>query len=772
MNDVVYFDKTLYKGNINRDFYWFCCRQNKKLLRYVFSHIFFYLGSFFSKKMALKRVENYHCYLKKVPNYAKLIKEFKKRKAPKMSDRYLFKYLSNNINIIAKCPIELVQAFLGKQKIIAYELDKNFQCQTAAWEKRVKELKNIDSVYTGELKDLFKVNSLRTYYCKGPFVIIFRNRKRGLLVYNLLKWGLFGLLGFFLLLISFTFTTVYLDTQMITSYLHSGLLLFLNYLPILICLVIILLLTKKVWVSFSVTSLLIIIMGIVNKTKLYYRDDVFKFEDLTLIKEAAIMTTRYQIIVRWYTVVCLICCLILTVFLKRYWPKLKIKLKSQLIALATLFVLIIFLLPHIYFNSSLYDKVGDKSFVNNFISTRMSQIKGLIYPFIYSITEFKDVKPEGYNEQEAAAILAKYQDDAIPDEKKVNFIGIMLEAYNDFSKFPSITFKEDIYKPMHEIRDKSLHGNIIVDIFGGGTVMTERYFITGLKNLPSFRKPVNSYAWYFKENGYVTEAMHPLFGSFYNRNTSNYNLGFDNYWNYENKYSLIQEEYMMDMPFYQYLKENLVATNQAGQKYFNFSVTYQNHGPYETKYLGHDLIKNKDYSPEAYNMVNNYFNGIKEANLALADLVDFLDNYAEPTVLVFFGDHNPYLGEENYGYEELGIDMDITDTKTFENYYSIPYVIYANPAAKKVLNKDFLGEMPTISPYFLMSEIFEYMGYKGNAYTKFLQDVKQKVSVISSIYNREDDKYVKREKSKYNDLIAEFDKVNYYYQNKKIKSGS
>ena len=103
---------------------------------------------------------------------------------------------------------------------------------------------------------------------------------------------------------------------MIGNYLNDTKLLLLNFLPILLIILILLFATKRLWISFSLTSVLVFIIGIINKTKLYYRDDVFKIEDITLFKEALLMTSRYDIILRWYTVVCIILCVIIVLLLK------------------------------------------------------------------------------------------------------------------------------------------------------------------------------------------------------------------------------------------------------------------------------------------------------------------------------------------------------------------------------------------------------------------------------------------------------------------------
>ena len=105
-----------------------------------------------------------------------------------------------------------------------------------------------------------------------------------------------------------------------------------------------------------------------------------------------------------------------------------------------------------------------------------------------------------YTEKQIKEVLSKYEEDKIPEDKKVNVVAIMLEAYNDFSVFKDeIPFTEDIYKGWHEIEDDSIHGRLVTTVFGGGTIETERAFLTGMQTHPSYRKPTNSFVWYFKK---------------------------------------------------------------------------------------------------------------------------------------------------------------------------------------------------------------------------------------------------------------------------------
>ena len=45
-------------------------------------------------------------------------------------------------------------------------------------------------------------------------------------------------------------------------------------------------------------------------------------------------------------------------------------------------------------------------------------------------------------------------------------------------------------------------------------------------------------------------------------------------------------------------------------------------------------------------------------------------------------------------YEELGLDIDPGTEAGFRNHYSTEYLIWANDAAKAVLEEDFTGEGP------------------------------------------------------------------------------
>lgn len=750
------FNNIIYKGNVNRDFYFYCLKSDIRLIKYLFLNMLYLLISVFSIKRKSIFEERKFNYLKEVKELDKKVKIFYKDK-----ERFN-NYLKDKVDVIVD---RVPKIFIDKKicsKIVGYELDSNFNVNIKKYNDEKNKLKNITYLYIRNKYELKEIGCNNIVYVRNNHVKYSYNKTRKYLDQRLFKLISIFLISLFLTMVSFCYTNYNLNITMYKSY-FEPLLFVLNFLPIFVIILFLSFVFKRIDVPFLITSIFVLALGIANQTKLLYRDDIVKFEDLTLLKESFIMSQKYDIVIKKYTVIFIFLILILFFLLKRYISKYKINLKKQIITLIIISVFSVFIYNALYQNVKIYDKIGDTSEINIWIGTRQYQIRGLIYPFVYTSSEIIDTPPEGYDKEKAKEILNEYTYEDIPESSKVNVIAIMLEAFNDFSKFDSLEFNEDIYAPLHEIQDKSLHGNLLTTIFGGGTVVTERNFLTGYYDSPSYRKNTNSYVWYFKEQGYRTEAMHPIYGAFYNRASVNPNLGFDAYYYYENRYSKVQSEFMKDDEFFDDIISGYEKAIKDGVPYFNFSVTYQNHGPYssETYDIKEYLIENKGYSDSTYNTVNEYFSGIKQTNIALKKLIDYFENELEPTIVIFFGDHNPYLGDN--GYEELGINLSLDTVEGFENYYETPYVIYANKGAKEMFNKDFIGEINTISPIFLMNEFFDYVGLKGNQYLQYMSNLKQTIDVISPYYYKKDQEFVLTSDSKCSSLIGEYNKINYYY---------
>lgn len=574
-----------------------------------------------------------------------------------------------------------------------------------------------------------------------------------------------GILSFLLMAISFYFSTASFDSVLFESFFQGRWLMLMNFIPIFLIMSFFSLLFNKLWISFSLTGVILFIMSVVNKFKLTYRDEPFQFIDLQLFTEAGDMAAKYDIRPDRSMIIILLSLILITIILK-FLVKFRIDSKKIRFSLLGLVLLVgVIISSGFYFDEEIYHKVGDKGLINIWSQTQQFQSKGFVYPFIYSVTDVKDRKLEGYDEKEAKDVLEQYEYHNIPEDEKVNIIAIMLEAYNDFSKFEEIEIDEGVYSHFHQLQDESLSGRLVTNVFAGGTVNTEWGFLSGYNSHPKYLKNTNSFPWYFQEQGYFTETMHPNYGWFYNRRNVNEYIGFENFDYYENRFEEIDEEFLDDKDFFKYVIQGYEDSKDEGNPYFHFSTTYQNHGPYSDEDLTHyDYLKRKtDYTDREYNIINNYLAGIKETGEAVSQLVDYYRDEDEPTILIFFGDHNPWLGEDNSGYKMMDIYMDLSDERGFLNYYETPYIIWGNHEAKDLFGKDFVGEMANISPNFLMAQLFQYLGWEGNEYMGYLHYVKDHFDVNHDMYFKEDDEYTRELSDENFSVWEEFNYVQYYH---------
>ena len=291
---------------------------------------------------------------------------------------------------------------------------------------------------------------------------------------------------------------------------------------------------------------------------------------------------------------------------------------------------------------------------------------------------------------------------------------------------------------IHQIEAESWCGDLVTNIFAGGTIDTERCFLTGYYQLKNFRKDTNSYVWYLRNQGYLTAGSHPSFNWFYNRRNIMPWLGFQEYLFVENHYGEMTngeigyDDVMLPDVLKQYREKSA-----AGQPVFDFHITYQGHGPYNTDKLEWEEAWDpagfyEDISPYAYNVMNNYLGSVRDTGDRLLELLNALREDEIPVVVVLFGDHNPWLGDNASVYEELGINLDIHTQDGFYNYYSTRYVMWANDAAKETLQNEFVGEGPRISPNYLMNELFNQLGWTGPAYMQLTEEVRQTLPVLNS----------------------------------------
>lgn len=538
-------------------------------------------------------------------------------------------------------------------------------------------------------------------------------------------------------LLSLMLATGHYSMRLIFGYFECPLIFVLNLLPVLAVLLLLYGLTGRAQLSFLVTAAAVLGLSVGNYYKLMFRNDPVMFADLLLLKEAGDMAGKYHLFLNWKLLLVLFCVaagFLFLHFLVRGRPFGRGRAICAMVGVTACTLLYPAVLDDaLYQRTAYYDRLN-----NIWSATQQYIARGFLYPFLHSISDAIETPPENYSPARAEAILSAYTDADIPEEEKVNIIGIMLEAYNDFTKFGVPDLAMDVYEVWHDLEAEGYSGDLVTNIFAGGTVDTERCFLTGFSDLVNFRTRTNSYAWYFRSQGYAVEGMHPCYEWFYNRENINESLGFENYYFVENYFSpLTNGDVALDDVFFPELLKTYQAAEESDQPYFSFSVTYQGHGPYNTDVCwwgekGDYVVADGTYTEEQQYILDNYFGSIYNTNQHLKELTDYLRTDDEPVILILFGDHMPWMGDGNSVYEAMGLNLDLSSPEGFFNYYATRYLIWANDAAKEVLGADFTGEGPALSPNFLMNEVFRLCGWEGPAFMQTTQQVMDRVPVMNN----------------------------------------
>ena len=114
-----------------------------------------------------------------------------------------------------------------------------------------------------------------------------------------------------------------------------------------------------------------------------------------------------------------------------------------------------------------------------------------------------------------------------------------------------------------------------------------------------------------------------------------------------------------------------------------------------------------------------------ESDLALEELITYYSQCEEPTLVVFFGDHQPPL--TNAFYEELyGKKLSERTTQEVLQQYAVPFFLWANydiPEARDVV----------VSPNYLGAVTAELAGLPLTGYMEFLLDMYKELPAITPV---------------------------------------
>ena len=286
------------------------------------------------------------------------------------------------------------------------------------------------------------------------------------------------------------------------------------------------------------------------------------------------------------------------------------------------------------------------------------------------------------------------------DRQFPNVIVIMNESWWNTDNIPDgcVTFSADPMESYHILSETCSAGELSTNIFCGGTIGSETEFLTGLniKYFSSFtgiasemqEHKVPSIVDYFNALDYDTIAIHPYEGRFYGRDKIHPSLGFDKIiFDEDMSYKDIYSCYISDESL---VRQIIREYEESGEtRKFIFAVSIGNH--IRGLDAAHHFVENYPYpitvtlngslEEEAYTDLVNYINGIYLANEALAQLISYFEQKAEPTVIVMYGDHMPGFSKEALKL----LSLDGTDSESQRCQYAVPVLMWSNFETEKIV---------------------------------------------------------------------------------------
>lgn len=367
----------------------------------------------------------------------------------------------------------------------------------------------------------------------------------------------------------------------------------------------------------------------------------------------------------------------------------------------------------------------------------VTQANGFLLNFTVALRYSALDKPEDYSRSQVLELMEAYPTEAGDPSvvRPTNLIVVMNESFADLTIFEGLEASEDPTPFLHSMEENTVRGWMYSPVTGGGTASVEFEYLTGFSTV--FQPPHTvAYQLYAEEGmpslaalagsvGYDSTAFHPYKSSGWNRPIVYENMRFDHQL-YEEDVTdpYLVRRYVSDQSDYEMLYS--ITDREEGDPAFIFNVTMQNHSSYAQGW--NNLEKTVTLSTEqrtADTTAEQYLALMRASDDALRDLITHYERSSEPTMIVFFGDHQPPL--KNAFYEQLyGKPLDQRTTEEVLKQYATPFFLWTNYDIQE-------REDVVLSPNYLGVLTAQAAGLPLTGFMNFLSRLYEELPVITPV---------------------------------------
>ena len=496
----------------------------------------------------------------------------------------------------------------------------------------------------------------------------------------------------------YVISMVKFDVQILTVAITYDflLLLFINYLIFAI--------SRKFWLFLIIQTIIMGILYVGNAVKISFfggpimPDDVFALRSLLLILEG------WRFFAAAIPLAALLGLLLFNFSMRRW---------SSYVACS---VIILFVMTVVYKPNMILDPI-DKYTGNSVWDQRSNYVwHGATLYSLQETTRFFSLidNPPTIDDAEIAANnLLDNTVKSVSDEPFLarNVHIVLLESFWDASNLKKAHYNQNpLSAEFRKLWKSAGYSHALTPVFGGYTANSEFEVLCGFpinKDNVKFERQLTNEVpclpHILGDKGYKTVVSHPNVPVFWNRINAYRNIGFQTYYS-KDDFVLddMNQEFLSDSSLYRQVLEKIGNDLNTKQPIVDYIVTYFGHWNYPLS----ESRPAKITSTSPVEEVTSYANTVYYKSHELMGFINQLKKQDPTGIIVVFGDHLPFLGENFAGYVDSGVltaNRSDFSTDMFKFYVSTPLIII--DGEKGVLS---VGDLPLYQVPKLILNLLHY----------------------------------------------------------------